>query len=151
MYGATPDGMRGQMSAWFVLSALGFYPVDAVSGNYPLRSPPFENAVVDLGQGKQLHVEVLRKYPKDVYIQAFALNEQPQTRMVSSQRNLPGRQADVHHGCEAKPRVRRRRSYSTTLADALVRENDKLEVQPPIVGDDDVYASERVGNPVGLA
>ena len=85
MYAPTPDGMRGnedvgQMSAWFVLSALGFYPVDAVSGNYILGSPLFENAVVDLGEGKQLQIEVIRKVPKAPYIHAFSLNGKPQIR-----------------------------------------------------------------------
>ena len=68
------------MSAWFVLSALGFYPVDAVSGNYILGSPLFEKAGVDLGSGKQLQIEVLRNDPKHAYIEGFSINGKPQTR-----------------------------------------------------------------------
>ena len=85
MYSAQPDGMQGnedvgQMSAWFVLSALGFYPVDAVSGNYILGSPLFENAAVDLGNGKQLQIEVIRTDPNHAYIESFSMNGKPQTR-----------------------------------------------------------------------
>jgi predicted alpha-1,2-mannosidase len=85
MYADQPDGLQGnedvgQMSAWYLLSALGFYPVDAVSGNYILGSPLFERAVVDLGNGKSLEIEVRRKDPSHAYIQSFALNGKPQQR-----------------------------------------------------------------------
>jgi putative alpha-1,2-mannosidase len=39
----------GQMSAWYVLSAFGFYSVDPVSGTYVFGTPLFDHAVVDLG------------------------------------------------------------------------------------------------------
>ena len=86
MYSPNPDGMQGnedvgQMSAWYVLSALGFYPVDPVSGNYVLGSPLFEHAMVELGGGKQLEIVVNRKSPEDKYIQAFELNGKPQQRV----------------------------------------------------------------------
>jgi putative alpha-1,2-mannosidase len=72
MYSAAPDGIIGnedcgQMSAWFVLSALGFYPVDPVSLTYVVGSPLFDKAVVDLGKGVTLTVNAfgtsdVRKY-----------------------------------------------------------------------------------------
>jgi predicted alpha-1,2-mannosidase len=85
MYFDRPDGLQGnedvgQMSAWYVLSALGFYPVDAVSGNYILGSPLFERATVDLGEGKHLEIDALRSNPADAYIQAFSLNGKRQQR-----------------------------------------------------------------------
>jgi predicted alpha-1,2-mannosidase len=85
MYAAQPDGMQGnedvgQMSAWYILSALGFYPVDAVSGNYILGSPLFERATVHLGKGKMLEIEVLRNDPSEAYIQTFTINGTPQQR-----------------------------------------------------------------------
>lgn len=85
MYAAKPDGMQGnedvgQMSAWYILSALGFYPVDPVSGNYILGSPLFENATVDLVKGKRLEIVVERKDPTHQYIQAFSLNGKVQQR-----------------------------------------------------------------------
>ena len=85
MYSPNPDGMQGnedvgQMSAWYLLSALGFYPVDPVSGNYILGSPLFERASVSLGNGRQLEIEVVRKDPAHQYIQSFSLNGTPQKR-----------------------------------------------------------------------
>ncbi len=86
MYADKPDGMQGnedvgQMSAWYIMSALGFYPVDPVSGNYVLSSPLFEDAVVELGGGKKLEIVVERKDPAHQYIQSFTLNGKPQQRV----------------------------------------------------------------------
>jgi putative alpha-1,2-mannosidase len=85
MYAAEPNGMQGnedvgQMSAWYLLSALGFYPVDPVSGNYVLGSPLFEGATVQLGRGKTLEIVVERKDPAHQYVQSFTLNGKPQQR-----------------------------------------------------------------------
>jgi predicted alpha-1,2-mannosidase len=85
MYHAAPDGMAGnedvgQMSAWFLLSALGFYAVDPVSGIYVLGTPLVEHAVVRVGNGKQLEIEVVRRDPTHAYIQSFTLNGRAQQR-----------------------------------------------------------------------
>ncbi len=79
MYHAAPDGMAGnedvgQMSAWFLLSALGFYPVDPVSGIYVLGSPLVDHARMRVGDGAELTIEVKRKNPKDAYVHSFELN-----------------------------------------------------------------------------
>jgi len=85
MYSPNPDGMQGnedvgQMSAWYVMSALGFYPVDPVSGNYVLGSPLFEKVTVNLGNGRNLIVDVKRSDPSHQYVQAFTLNGKTQER-----------------------------------------------------------------------
>lgn len=85
MYSPNPDGMQGnedvgQMSAWYLLSSLGFYPVDAVSGNYILGSPLFEKAVVNVGGGKTLTIEVKRSDPSHQYVHGFVLNGQRQDK-----------------------------------------------------------------------
>jgi predicted alpha-1,2-mannosidase len=85
MYPDAPDGLQGnedvgQMSAWFLLSALGFYSVDPVSGNFVLGSPLVDYATLDLGDNATLEVEVQRLHPSDQYIQGFSLNGTPQTR-----------------------------------------------------------------------
>lgn len=86
MYSPHPDGMQGnedvgQMSAWYLLSSLGFYPVNAVSGDYILGAPLFEQASVALGNGKTLEIKVKRSDPAHQYIQAFELNGTPQQRL----------------------------------------------------------------------
>jgi predicted alpha-1,2-mannosidase len=85
MYVDAPDGIAGnedvgQMSAWYILSSLGFYPVDAVSGNYILGSPLFDHATVNLGNGRRLVVDVERADPSHQYVQSFILNGQVQQR-----------------------------------------------------------------------
>ncbi|MFC6646513.1 GH92 family glycosyl hydrolase [Granulicella cerasi] len=85
MYASRPDGLQGnddvgQMSAWYILSALGFYPVDPVSGNYILGAPLFDRATVDLGGGKFLCVEAKRVTSSDAYVQGVSLNGKPQRR-----------------------------------------------------------------------
>jgi putative alpha-1,2-mannosidase len=47
----------GQMSAWYLMSSLGFYAVDPVSGNYIFGTPLFDRADVQLENGKTLVVE----------------------------------------------------------------------------------------------
>ena len=55
-YSANPDGLAGnedcgQMSAWYVISALGFYAVDPASGNYVFGAPLFDSVSLDMGTG----------------------------------------------------------------------------------------------------
>ena len=78
-YDDQPDGLAGnedcgQMSAWYVISALGFYAVDPVSGNYVFGTPLFDRAEVELGSGKKLVVEAKRNSPGDQYIQSVTFN-----------------------------------------------------------------------------
>ncbi|MDF4025862.1 GH92 family glycosyl hydrolase [Luteibacter sp. PPL201] len=85
MYQDTPEGLIGnedcgQMSAWYVMSALGFYAVDPVSANYVIGSPLFERVRIDVGQGRTLIVEALDNGPDHVYIQSVTWNGAPYTR-----------------------------------------------------------------------
>jgi predicted alpha-1,2-mannosidase len=85
MYDDAPEGLSGnedcgQMSAWYVLSALGFYPVDPVSANYVLTSPLFDRATIDLGEGRRFTVSVQRLSSTDVYIQSATLGGKPLPR-----------------------------------------------------------------------
>jgi predicted alpha-1,2-mannosidase len=86
MYRAEPDGMAGnedcgQMSAWYVLSALGFYPVDPVSAQYVIGTPLFDKASISVGDGKFLQITAERAHPADCYIRSFRLNAIPQTKL----------------------------------------------------------------------
>ncbi len=85
-YDDQPDGLAGnedcgQMSAWYVISALGFYAVDPVSGNYVFGTPLFDRAEVDLGDGKKLVVEAKRNSANDHYIQSITFNGKPYTKL----------------------------------------------------------------------
>ena len=85
MYKAEPDGIIGnddcgQMSAWFVLSALGFYPVDPVAAVYVFGSPLFDRATVALGGGRTLVVEARGNAPDRPYVRAVRWNGRPWTK-----------------------------------------------------------------------
>jgi putative alpha-1,2-mannosidase len=69
------------MSAWYVISALGFYAVDPASGNYVLGSPLFSKATVDLGGGHKLVIEARGNSPEAKYIQSATLNGKPLDRV----------------------------------------------------------------------
>jgi putative alpha-1,2-mannosidase len=84
MHHNAPDGLAGnedcgQMSAWYILSALGFYAVDPVSGNYVFGSPLFDRASIELGNGKKLIIETVGNW-KDKYIQSVTWNGKPYTK-----------------------------------------------------------------------
>ena len=85
-YDDQPDGLAGnedcgQMSAWYLISSLGFYAVDPVSGNYVFGTPLFDRAEVELGNGKTLAVEAKRNTPTDQYIQSVEFNGKPYTKL----------------------------------------------------------------------
>ena len=78
-YRPTPDGLGGnddcgQMSAWYLFSALGFYPVAPGSGQYALGSPVVKTAVVKLENGKSLTIEAKDQDEKNVYVKQVTLN-----------------------------------------------------------------------------
>lgn len=85
MYQDSPDGLAGnedcgQMSAWYVMSALGFYAVDPVSATYVIGSPLFDRVDIDMGLGRTLIVEAQGNAPDCPYIQSATWNGKPYTR-----------------------------------------------------------------------
>ena len=78
-YKPTPDGLGGnddcgQMSAWFLFSSLGFYPVAPGNDQYSLGSPAIKTAVLKLENGKTLSIEAKNQSDKNVYVQKVELN-----------------------------------------------------------------------------
>lgn len=69
----------GQMSAWFVMSALGLYAVDPVSATYVLSAPLFKRVAINLGGGRQLVIEAESSgnVQEDKYIQSVTVNGKP--------------------------------------------------------------------------
>ena len=68
------DEDNGEMSAWYVFSALGFYPVNMGSDEFAVGSPLFEEATVNLQGGGTLTVKAHNNSRENVYIQSMALN-----------------------------------------------------------------------------
>lgn len=74
-----PDGLGGnddcgQMSAWYIMSSLGFYPMAPGSDRYDLGSPSVLNATINLENGKQFIVEAKNQSDKNVYVKQVFLN-----------------------------------------------------------------------------
>ncbi|HEY5913288.1 MAG TPA: GH92 family glycosyl hydrolase [Verrucomicrobiae bacterium] len=79
LYQATPDGLcgdedTGQMSAWYVFSALGFYPVCPGDTNYVIGSPLFDRAILTLAGGKRFAISARENGPQRPYIRGATLN-----------------------------------------------------------------------------
>ncbi|MET7991092.1 GH92 family glycosyl hydrolase [Amycolatopsis sp. NPDC005232] len=81
-YRTGPTGLAGnddagQMSAWYVLAAAGFYPVSPASGVYILGSPVFDRARFTTGHGRTFTVRAIGNSPSNVYITSATLNGKP--------------------------------------------------------------------------
>lgn len=79
MYLDQPDGLSGnedvgQMSAWYILSSVGLYQVDPVSGRFVIGSPLFDKATVNVGGGKTFTVVAKNNSDKNIYVQSARLN-----------------------------------------------------------------------------
>lgn len=84
-YSDQPDGIIGnedcgQMSAWYIFSSLGFYPVFPASGKYILGSPLFDKAVIRLAGNKRFIIAVKNNTPGNMYVQQVLLNGKRYTR-----------------------------------------------------------------------
>lgn len=78
-YHDQPDGIIGnedcgQMSAWYIMSSLGFYPVFTASGQYVLGSPLFDKVTINHENGKKFIIEAVDNSPENIYIQDVELN-----------------------------------------------------------------------------
>ena len=81
LYGDGPDGYcgdedNGQTSAWFVFSAMGFYPVAPVTGQYIIGSPLFESIKIELANNKSVNINVSNNEKENVYISSLSVNNQ---------------------------------------------------------------------------
>jgi predicted alpha-1,2-mannosidase len=79
MYRNGADGLGGnddfgQMSAWYIFSSLGFYPVAPGSDEYALGSPLMKNAILNLENGKTFEVETVNQSDKNVFVSKVLLN-----------------------------------------------------------------------------
>lgn len=79
LYSTTPEGIcgnedTGQMSAWYIFSALGFYPMDPVSGQYELGTPLFDKACIKLSSGKSFIIKANDLTDENIYVKTVSLN-----------------------------------------------------------------------------
>ncbi len=93
LYHNDPDGLSGnedcgQMSAWYVMSALGFYMVTPGSNEYIIGAPLFPNAIIHLENGKLFTISANNVSDKNFYIQSATLNNQPYRKSYFTQSDL---------------------------------------------------------------
>ena len=82
LYKNTPDGLcgnedMGQMSAWYVLSAMGFYPVNPVSGQYEIGSPLFNQVKISLPEGKAFTLTAKNLSDENIYVKSVTIDGKP--------------------------------------------------------------------------
>ena len=85
LYTPTPDGYcgdedNGQTSAWYVFSALGFYPVAPGTTQYVLGAPLFKKATLRFPEGKELVIEAPENSAENLYIESMTFNGKPYTK-----------------------------------------------------------------------
>lgn len=85
LYHNAPNGLSGnedvgQMSAWYILSAMGIYQVEPAGGKYVFGTPLFPEVRMNVGSGKTFTIKALDVSDRNIYIQSVRLNGKPYTR-----------------------------------------------------------------------
>ncbi|MDI3321912.1 GH92 family glycosyl hydrolase [Pinibacter soli] len=118
LYTSKVDGLCGnedcgQMSAWYVFSSLGFYPVNAASGNYVFGRPMFNKVELSLSSGKKFIIEAKNNSSKNKYIQSATLNGKQYSKTYFTHKDIinggklvfvMGPQPNYKYGAEKKDR-----------------------------------------------
>jgi predicted alpha-1,2-mannosidase len=111
LYKATPDGYcgdedNGQTSAWYVFSAMGFYPVTPASDQYVLGAPLFKKLTINLENGKTVTINSANNSAENKYVNSLKLNGRPyQFNWLSHKELLSG--ADLDFDMSATPNKQR--------------------------------------------
>jgi predicted alpha-1,2-mannosidase len=93
LYASTPDGYcgdedNGQTSAWYVFSALGFYPVCPGSNEYIMGSPLFKSVKIKLDNGKEIAISAVNNSKENRYISEMKLNGKVYTKNYLTHEDL---------------------------------------------------------------
>ncbi|MDQ1086482.1 GH92 family glycosyl hydrolase [Siphonobacter sp. SORGH_AS_1065] len=111
MYKPTPDGYcgdedNGQTSAWYVFSAMGFYPVCPGTDQYVLGTPLFKKTTVELENGKKVVISAANNNDNNRYVQSLNVNGKASTKnWLSHQELMKG--ATINFQMSAKPNKQR--------------------------------------------
>lgn len=86
LYHSDPDGYcgdedNGQTSAWYVFSALGFYPVCPATDQYVIGSPLFKKATIHLENGNKVAIEASENAAGKPYVQSIRMDDKPYSKM----------------------------------------------------------------------
>ena len=94
-YQPKPDGLCGnddcgQMSAWYIFSALGFYPVDSVSGEYVIGAPQLPYFRISLPNGRKLKITADGLSEENMYVESVSLNGVPLDNTITYDQIMQG-------------------------------------------------------------
>lgn len=109
LYQNTPAGLCGnedcgQMSAWLVFSAMGFYPVDPISGMYEIGTPLFEEVKMQLANGKCFTVKAPGANAERIYVQSVKLNGAPYNKSyITHEQIMSGATLELEMGAGPGP------------------------------------------------
>lgn len=120
--GLSGNDDAGQMSAWYVFSAMGFYPVCPGTPYYVIGSPSFSEVTINLENGRRFRVTASNASPENVYIQSARLNGKPYDKSYISHGDITGG-GTLEFVMGAKPN----RRWATA----------KSSLPPRVVGDSD--------------
>ncbi len=92
-YNTTPNGLSGnedcgQMSAWYVWSSMGLYPMNPASGEYQIGRPLFNKVKINLPNGKTFSIVAENVSAENMYIQSATLNGQPYDKFTISDEEI---------------------------------------------------------------
>lgn len=91
----------GQMSAWYVLSSLGIYPMNPASGEYQIGSPIFDEATIKTSSNTEFTIVTLNNSDKNMYIQSVKLNDKELNRTYITHNELiSGGKLELEMGAE---------------------------------------------------
>ena len=129
-YHNMPDGLSGnedcgQMSAWYVLSAMGFYSVTPGSNYYTIGTPHLESATIHLENGESFSIQTNNLSDQNFYIQSVELNNQPYEKSyISHQDIMNGGILTFYMGPNPNP------DWGNALPQSKILVNDQLCAVP---------------------
>lgn len=106
MYNDQPDGLinnedLGQMSAWYIFSTLGFYPLAPGDLAYQFGAPYFDEAVINLENGNQFKVIANNQSEQNIYVQSAILNGKPHDKsFITHEQIMSGGVLEFEMGAE---------------------------------------------------
>ena len=118
MYNANPDGYcgdedNGQTSAWYVFSAMGFYPVCPGAGEYVLGAPYFDEMTLHLENGRNVNIKANGNTDDNCYVNSLTLNGKPYSKNYIKRSDLM-QGAQFVYNMSAKPNYSRGTAESDT-------------------------------------
>ena len=134
LYSPTPDGYcgdedNGQTSAWYVFTALGFYPVAPGTTQYALGAPLFKKATIHFENGNNLVIEAPKNSDANRYIQSLKFNGQNYTKNYYEHNDLfKGGKIEIEMG--DKPNMQRGTQAADLPYSFSVNEEGISKLQP---------------------